>query len=70
MSSEIYTVEYMKMLLAKKDELEAEFTALKIELTAPGGPGLKGGLIDAEGFPRADVDIPRIREKRHRFACV
>ena len=33
-------------------------------------PGLKGALIDSEGFPRADIDIPQVRTMRGRMACL
>lgn len=35
-----------------------------------GMPGLSGPLVDAEGFPRADIDIFAVRETRHRLACL
>ena len=34
----------------------------------PGKPGAKGKLVDAEGFPRADVDIHTVRIHRNRLA--
>ena len=34
----------------------------------PGKPGAKGKLVDAEGFPRADVDIHAVRIHRNRLA--
>ena len=34
----------------------------------PGQPGLKGNLVDREGFPRADVDIHNVRILRNRLA--
>ena len=34
----------------------------------PGKPGGKGKLVDAEGFPRADVDIHTVRIHRNRVA--
>ncbi len=42
----------------KQKEIEEEIFALSECLTAPGMPGLKGNLVDSEGFPRADIDIP------------
>ena len=30
--------------------------------------GLTGGLVDAEGFPRADVDVYAVRHRRHELA--
>ena len=35
-----------------------------------GNPGLKGNLVDYEGFPRADVDIFECRKLRHRHAIL
>ena len=35
-----------------------------------GNPGLKGHLVDNEGFPRADVDIIEVRKLRNRHACL
>lgn len=34
------------------------------------GPGLQGNLIDPEGFPRADIDVVRVRQQRHRLAVL
>ena len=33
-------------------------------------PGLKGPLVDSEGFPRADVDLHQIRSMRGRIAVL
>jgi 26S proteasome regulatory subunit N4 len=35
-----------------------------------GNPGVKGSMIDEEGFPRADVDIFEVRKLRNRHACL
>ena len=35
-----------------------------------GQPGLKGRLIDDEGFPRDDVDIFETRKLRNIHACL
>mmetsp|Transcript_61772 Transcript_61772/g.108193 ORF Transcript_61772/g.108193 Transcript_61772/m.108193 type:complete len:218 (-) Transcript_61772:84-737(-) len=61
--------EDMKKLMGEKDSLEAEIKSLEDYLTEDGMPGLSGGLIDEEGFPRADIDIYAIRKARNRFAC-
>lgn len=37
-------------------------------LSVPGGPGITGNLLDAEGFPRADIDIQAVRSDRRRLA--
>lgn len=59
-----------KELVLKKDEVEREIQELTAYLTAPGMPGLSGGLVDREGYPLADVDkIIAVRQARHRLAC-
>lgn len=52
-----------------KDEIEDEIKAIDAFLTNQGVPGLHGGLVDAQGFPRADIDVHAIRNSRHRLAC-
>lgn len=63
-------VQRLKELDGKRTELEKEAVRLKEYLTAPGMPGLKGGLDDAEGYPRADIDIHGILIARNRLACL
>lgn len=55
-------------LMEKRDSTEAEMNAIIQRLCCPGGPGLSGNLLDSEGFPRADIDIPFVRADRHRLA--
>ncbi|GLD94687.1 hypothetical protein PINS_up003311 [Pythium insidiosum] len=63
-------MEEYAQLTQQKDALEAEIAAIAEELTSgPNAPGLKGPLVDAEGFPRADIDVYRVRHQRHAFAC-
>jgi 26S proteasome non-ATPase regulatory subunit 9 len=64
------TREQLRELIKKKDAAEQEIMALESALTAPGGAGLKGNLIDSEGFPRSDIDVPKVRENRHRLAVL
>lgn len=33
------------------------------------GVGVGGALVDAEGYPRADVNIYHIRTARHNISC-
>mmetsp|Transcript_2444 Transcript_2444/g.5601 ORF Transcript_2444/g.5601 Transcript_2444/m.5601 type:complete len:239 (-) Transcript_2444:591-1307(-) len=54
---------------------EDEALALLEVLNSPGPDGsapvgLTGNLVDEEGFPRADIDIPTIRKHRHRLAIL
>ena len=60
--------EKLRELDRSKKAMEDEIVALTECLTAPGMPGLSGNLIDSEGFPRADIDIPQVRTMRGRRA--
>ncbi|KAK8513565.1 hypothetical protein V6N13_002299 [Hibiscus sabdariffa] len=55
-------------LMEKRSGIEAEMNAIIEQLCQPGGPGLSGNLVDSEGFPRADIDIPVVRAQRNRLA--
>ncbi|XP_048440226.1 26S proteasome non-ATPase regulatory subunit 9 [Pyrus x bretschneideri] len=55
-------------LMEKRTALEAEMNAIIESLTQPGGPGISGNLLDSEGFPREDIDIPAVRAERRRLA--
>ncbi|XP_017982100.1 PREDICTED: 26S proteasome non-ATPase regulatory subunit 9 isoform X3 [Theobroma cacao] len=55
-------------LMEKRSGMEAEMNAIIEQLCQPGGPGLSGNLVDSEGFPRADIDIPVVRAQRNRLA--
>ena len=68
-----------KALMEERDGIEAEIEMLMADLTSPGAngeapAGLKGGRgsadVDAEGFPRADVDLYEVKRKRHRLNCL
>uniref|UniRef100_M4C5J2 Nas2 N-terminal domain-containing protein n=1 Tax=Hyaloperonospora arabidopsidis (strain Emoy2) TaxID=559515 RepID=M4C5J2_HYAAE len=51
-----------------KQVIEEEIAAYVAELTSGQNPGVTGPLVDAEGFPRADVDVYRVRHVRHLLA--
>ena len=34
------------------------------------GVGINGPLVDADGFPRNDIDVPVVRDARHQVACI
>lgn len=55
-------------LMDKRGAIEGEVNTIIQRLCQPGGPGLSGNLLDSEGFPRADIDIPSVRADRHRLA--
>ncbi|KAL6846559.1 hypothetical protein ACP4OV_024007 [Aristida adscensionis] len=55
-------------LMDRRAALEAEMDAIIAGLTAPGGPGITGGLVDSEGFPRSDIDIHNVLAQRCRLS--
>ncbi|KAA8494308.1 26S proteasome non-ATPase regulatory subunit 9 [Porphyridium purpureum] len=57
-------------LHARREEIEAEIKSIVDALCAPGMAGLTAPLVDAEGFPRADVDVMQSRRLRHTLACL
>ncbi|KAL2612764.1 hypothetical protein R1flu_024456 [Riccia fluitans] len=57
-------------LMDKKAAIEVEMEAIFSRLLPPNGPGLNGNLMDEEGFPRADIDIPAVRADRQRVAVL
>lgn len=57
-------------LMDKRAAMESQIEAIIARLNAPGGPGVKGSLVDKDGFPRADLDIPAIRGDRQRLAVL
>ncbi len=57
-------------LMKEKDDIEKAIMDITEYLSAPGMPGVKGTLVDEEGFPRADLDLFEIRKMRNRLACL
>ncbi|CAA7409409.1 unnamed protein product [Spirodela intermedia] len=55
-------------LMDQRASIEAQMNAIIDRLSQPGGPGITGNLLDPEGFPRPDIDIPAIRSDRRRLA--
>jgi 26S proteasome regulatory subunit N4 len=65
----------LNTLIAQREALELEADAIGSELRSPGPngeppAGLKDKLVDKEGFPRADIDIYRVRTLRGRLAVL
>ena len=58
------------MLDQERKAIEDKIIALNDYLKAPGMPGLRGNLVDAEGFPRSDIDVYEVRKARHDLACL
>ncbi len=56
-------------MVAERDALEAEIEGMRRKL-AESGCGEAADLVDAEGFPRSDVDVAQIRQNRNKLACL
>ena len=66
---------FLAQLQAQKDAYETEAFAISSDLSSPGPngekpAGLKDPLVDAEGFPRSDIDVHATLEKRNRLAII
>jgi 26S proteasome regulatory subunit N4 len=59
--------EQARALMARKDALEAELRAQGEILASQSGTTMSSPLVDAEGFPRADIDIYAVRGARVRI---
>ncbi|KAH8741560.1 proteasome 26S subunit [Cryptosporidium ryanae] len=61
----------MEELIKRKTEIEDEVNRLMDFLNSCGiNVGLKGKLVDNEGFPRPDIDIFEVRKARNRIAIL
>lgn len=63
------TMEDVQDLIKKKDEIEEQIKAY-YDVLEDQGVGTEGPLVDAEGYPRADVNVYQIRTARHQIACL
>lgn len=52
----------IKALYAERSSMETEMAEIAQRLSGPGMPGLRGSLVDAEGFPMPGVDLYAVRE--------
>ena len=61
--------EKVERLYKRREELEAEMASISQRLNGPNMPGLKGSLVDNEGFPigGGEVDLYSVREDRQRY---
>lgn len=60
--------EEMRSLMERMREIEQQIEQTVAALEAPGLGGLRGSLVDSEGFPRADVDVHGTRTLRNQHA--
>ncbi|KAI5625291.1 26S proteasome non-ATPase regulatory subunit 9 [Silurus asotus] len=66
----VVTMEDVQSLIKKKDEIEEQIKAYYEVLEDQGDVGMHAPLVDAEGYPRADVDLIQIRAARHSISCL
>ena len=61
--------ENVERLYKQREELEAEMASISQRLNGPNMPGLKGALVDNEGFPigGGDLDLYSVRADRQRY---
>ncbi|KAH9613448.1 hypothetical protein KSS87_016633 [Heliosperma pusillum] len=55
-------------LMDERSLIETEINNVIQRLCHPAGPGLSGNLVDFEGFPRTDIDIPTVCADRRRLS--
>ncbi|KAG7489595.1 26S proteasome non-ATPase regulatory subunit 9 [Solea senegalensis] len=63
------TMDDVQNLVKKKDNIEEQIQAY-YDVLEDQGVGIEGPLVDAEGFPRADINIYQIRTARHSISCL
>ncbi|EDW24139.1 GL23970 [Drosophila persimilis] len=70
MATGITTKERLERLMAAKTQLEAQISKNGQILAANDNVGMTGPMIDAEGFPRNDIDIYQVRQARQTIICL
>ncbi|XP_001359015.1 26S proteasome non-ATPase regulatory subunit 9 [Drosophila pseudoobscura] len=70
MATGITTKERLERLMAAKTQLEAQISKNGEILAANDNVGMTGPMIDAEGFPRNDIDIYQVRQARQTIICL
>lgn len=71
----VFARERLLQLIAQREALETEAFALSEDLNSPGlngekPAGIKSPLVDSEGYPRGDIDLVLVRQKRNRLAIL
>jgi 26S proteasome non-ATPase regulatory subunit 9 len=69
-SESVSARERVTSLYAAREAMETEMASIAGRLSQPGAPGLKGPLVDKEGFPIPGVDLYAVRADRGRYAVL
>ncbi|XP_034238977.1 26S proteasome non-ATPase regulatory subunit 9 [Thrips palmi] len=56
-------------IIEEKDKIEKEIEAL-MGVLSTNRVGMHDPLVDAEGYPRQDIDVYQVRHARHRIVCL
>ncbi|XP_037919489.1 26S proteasome non-ATPase regulatory subunit 9 [Hermetia illucens] len=56
-------------LIAEKDAIERKIQEYG-QILETNNVGMTGSLVDAEGFPRNDIDVYQVRHARHQIICL
>jgi len=64
------TKEQVLELMKEKEKMEEELKVWLEVLESQDGVGMDGELVDAEGYPRNDIDVHRVREARNKVICL
>ena len=60
----------IKTMYSEREAMEVEMAAISTRLSAPDAPGLRGPLVDEEGFPIPGVDLYSVRADRGRWGSL
>ncbi|XP_013097435.2 26S proteasome non-ATPase regulatory subunit 9 [Stomoxys calcitrans] len=64
------TKDKLLKLMAEKRDLEIQIDAYGSILSENDNVGMRGPLVDSEGFPRNDIDIYKVRQARQQIICL
>lgn len=56
--------------MERKEQIERSINDSGHILTANKNVGMNESLLDADGFPRADIDVYAVRQARHQIICL
>ncbi|XP_060650424.1 26S proteasome non-ATPase regulatory subunit 9 [Drosophila nasuta] len=70
MATQITTKQRLERLMTAKKDLESQISRNGEILAANDNVGMNGPLIDAEGYPRNDIDVYQVRQARQTIICL
>ncbi|XP_039960638.1 26S proteasome non-ATPase regulatory subunit 9 isoform X1 [Bactrocera neohumeralis] len=64
------TKDLILKLMAEKEAMESKISDYGNILVNNANVGMDGPLVDAEGFPRNDIDVYQVRQARQQIICL